>query len=442
MNMSANSIKRVCIIMAALFCAAVSSSAQDGAYSGFTPYSMFGVGDLAQQGNTYNKSMGGTGIASRNRKVINTLNPASVTARDSLSFMADFGVVQNNRIYRQGEKKSANNITNINDIAISFPVYRSSAMMFGLAPYSNVGYGTGAYVTDQNVIGHTGTITSTSTGVGSIYQLFAAAGVTFWKKLSLGAEVIYYFGGIDKTSKLSFAESTYNGITSGYDISLKGTAGKFGIQYEQPVGRLTLGLGATYKTSANLKGYVDDFMFSSGSLMTDTLRFNSDTLAHNLGRAKMAGEIGVGISIRQGERWRAELDYTYSDWKSSGMDVVTGFRHSGSKTFKATAAQSLRLGMEYVPNVNDIRYFYKRWSYKAGAYYNKEYYMLDGNDICSAGVTLGVTIPVFKGYNGVTLAVDLGQRGTLSNNLIRERYVNFTFGLNAFDIWFQKHRYQ
>lgn len=428
--------------MAALFCVAVSSNAQDGAYSAFTPYSMFGVGDLSQQGNTYSKSMGGTGIASRNRKVINTLNPAAVTARDSLSFMADFGVVQNNRIYRQGDQKSANNITNINDIAISFPVYRSSAMMFGLAPYSNVGYGTGAYVTDPDVIGHTGNITSTSSGQGSIYQLFAAAGVTFWKKLSVGAELLYYFGGIDKTSKLTFAGSTYNGITSGYDISLKATAGKFGIQYEQPVGRLTLGIGATYKTQANLRGYVDDYMFSAGSLMTDTLRFNSDTLAHNIGRAKLAGEIGVGVSLRQGERWRAEFDYTYSDWSSCGMDKVTGFSHSGGKTFYGTDAQSFRFGMEYVPNVNDIRYYHKRWSYKAGAYYNKEYYKLDGNQICSAGITMGLTLPVFKGYNGVSLAVDLGQRGSLTNNLIRERYVNFTFGLNAFDLWFQKHRYQ
>lgn len=439
--MSGNSIRRTCLIIAALLCASVSSRAQSGAYNAYTPYSMFGVGDLSQQGNTYSKSMGGTGIASRNRKVINTLNPASVTARDSLSFMADFGVVQNNRIYRQGDQKSANNIVNVNDFAISFPVYKSSAMMLGLAPYSSVGYGTGAYITDPEIIGHTGNITTSSSGQGALYQLFAAAGVTFWKRLSLGAEVIYYFGGIDKTSKLNFAGSTYNGITSGYDISLNGTAGKFGIQYEQPVGRLTLGLGATYKTSANLRGYIDDYMLSAGSLMTDTLRFNSDTLANNPGKARLAGELGIGISLRQGERWRAELDYTYSDWTSSGMDKVTGLCHSGSKTFGTTSAQSFRLGMEFVPNVNDIRYFYKRWSYKAGAYYNKEYYKLDGNAIGSAGITLGVTIPVFKGYNGVSLAVDLGQRGSLSDNLIRERYVNFTFGLNAFDIWFQKHRY-
>ena len=422
-------------------CIGATSFAQDGAESTYTPYSMFGIGDMIQQGNPFNKSMGGTGIAMRNRKVVNYLNPAAVTARDSLSFMADFSMSQNNRIYRQGDLKNVSNINNINDLVISFPVYRSSAMMFGIAPYSGIGYSTGAYVDDPNVIGYTGNIASTSSGTGSMYQLFAAAGVTFWKRLSLGAEFIYYFGNMSKTSALTFAGSTYNGVSSGYDLVLHASTGKFGVQYEQPVGNTTIGIGATYSMDANLKGYVTDYMLSSGSLMTDSLRFNVDTLKHDPGRAKIAGEIGVGVSLRQGERWRAEFDYTYSDWSRSGMDAVTGFAHSGGKIFTCAKAQSFRLGMEYVPNVNDIRYYYKRWSYKAGAYYNKEYYQLDGHQICSAGVTFGVTLPVFKYYNGVSLAVDLGQRGTLKDNLIRERYVNLTIGLNCFDIWFQKPRY-
>ena len=49
-------------------------SAQDGAYSSYSPYSVFGVGDIARQGTAYNKSMGGVGIASRNNRFINYLN--------------------------------------------------------------------------------------------------------------------------------------------------------------------------------------------------------------------------------------------------------------------------------------------------------------------------------------------------------------------------------
>ena len=66
-------------------------SAQDGTYGAYSPYSIYGIGDIAKEGTAYNKSMGGVGIATRNRKFINYTNPAAVTARDTLSFMADFG---------------------------------------------------------------------------------------------------------------------------------------------------------------------------------------------------------------------------------------------------------------------------------------------------------------------------------------------------------------
>lgn len=116
----------------------VCSYAQQGTYGAYSPYSIFGIGDISKEGTAYNKSMGGTGIATRNRRFINYLNPAAVTARDSLAFMADFGLVQKNTIYRQGDIKSGNNTFNVYDFVLSFPIYRSSAFMVGITPYSDV----------------------------------------------------------------------------------------------------------------------------------------------------------------------------------------------------------------------------------------------------------------------------------------------------------------
>jgi len=45
-------------------------------------------------------------------------------------------------------------------------------------------------------------------------------------------------------------------------------------------------------------------------------------------------------------------------------------------------------------------------------------------------------------YNGLSLSVDMGQRGTNNANLIKERYIRFCVGLNLHDIWFQKRRYE
>ena len=48
---------------------------------------------------------------------------------------------------------------------------------------------------------------------------------------------------------------------------------------------------------------------------------------------------------------------------------------------------------------------------------------------------------VFNYDNAVNLSVDLGQRASLSGNMVRERYINFTFGFNFFDYWFMKPKY-
>jgi len=145
--------------------------------------------------------------------------------------------------------------------------------------------------------------------------------------------------------------------------------------------------------------------------------------------------------LKYRDKWMMELDYLRSDWSKTGMDQVTGFKNVGTSSFSVTNSQSVRFGMEYVPNRSDIRYYYRRCAYRMGAYYNQDYYKIDGNMVNSAGVTLGVTLPVFRWYNGVTLGVDLGQRGNVKGNMVRERYANFTIGFNIFDIWFQKPRY-
>ena len=54
---------------------------------------------------------------------------------------------------------------------------------------------------------------------------------------------------------------------------------------------------------------------------------------------------------------------------------------------------------------------------------------------------LGASFPVSRTRNYLNVAVDLGQRGTKDDNLIRERFINFTVGINIFDIWFIKPKY-
>ena len=416
-------------------------SAQEGTYGAYSPYSIYGIGDISQEGTAFNKSMGGVGLATRNRRFINYLNPAAVTARDSLSFMADFGLQQSNKVYRQGDLRSAHNTFNIYNFVMSFPIYRSSAFMVGITPFSDVGYDFSSIETDPNIIGQTGNISYDSYGTGSVYQVFAGAGVTFWKRLSIGAEAIYYFGNIDKVTNMDYSNSSYRSVNSGSDLMVRGTTGKFGLQYEQKLGGdVSMIIGATYRLSTSLKGTALNYRYANQDSVTDTLKYQENDLRK--AGLKFADELGVGISVKGGEKWTAEFNYLRSDWRNSGFDSANGFSvKSDTETFTSTVSQSFRAGFEIVPNRNDIRYYLRKCAYRAGVYYDQSYYKLNGNSVNSMGITLGVTLPVFRLYNGLTLGVDLGQRASTRNNMIRERYATFVIGFNIHDIWFQKPRY-
>ncbi len=146
-------------------------------------------------------------------------------------------------------------------------------------------------------------------------------------------------------------------------------------------------------------------------------------------------------ALKGGDKWTAEVNYIRSDWSSTGMDKVIGFANVGNAVFSATTSQSIRAGFSYVPNRNDIRYYRRRVTYRAGAYWDQAYCKIDGNDLNAVGLTFGATLPVFRLYNGLTVGMDFGQRGSKANGLVRERYVSFNIGLNIHDIWFIKTRY-
>jgi hypothetical protein len=419
-------------------CAAFSARGQ--ATGTYTPYSIYGVGDLAQPGTAWNKTMGGVGVGVRNNRYLNLLNPAAVTARDSLAFMTDFSLYGDNKIFKQGNITSASNTFNINDLAMSFPLWHGTAMMVGIQPFSDTGFGYSFNYTDPDLIGRTGNITYSANGNGSIYKGFVAAGARIGKRLSVGAQWNYYFGKIEKTYYTTFNDASYNSIRNGSVVRLTGSNFKFGVQYEQPLGTaLVLGIGATYTTAANLGGTAENSRFSAGTAASDTLYFKSDRLGAD-SKVQLAGEIGVGLSLKDNGRWMFAADYTRSDWTACGLDGNRAF--TASKAFSSTVAEAYRVGFELIPNRNDIRYYLNHVAYRVGAYHKKEYYLLDGNRVTSTGITLGVTLPIVNNYNGLTLGVDFGQRGAVSDKMVRERYINFSIGFNLFDIWFRKVQYQ
>lgn len=433
-------ISRVLTVCLLLIYAAVPSFAQSGAATAYSPYSIYGVGDLYSQGTARDMAMAGVGIAGRDPRYLNITNPAAVSVRDTLSVMFSIGVRNDNKTFSQGDIRSANNTLNVNDFAMSFRLMRNLGIVFGVSPYSSVGYDFSYSVNDPSLLSTAGFVSYTSAGSGGLYQLYGGLGTSLFKRLSVGAEVISYMGSISKESMMSFSNSTFRTIYSGYSMQLNAVAGKFGVQYEQPVGGGSLTIGATYKTKANLKGRVEDYKYASLGSVSDTVSYNVDTLSLNRSVA-IAGEIGIGISYRKPEKWMAEIDYVRSDWAGSGFDSAAGFENRGDKSFSATVSQSIKAGFEFIPNRNDIRYYFRQCAYRGGLYYQQAYYKYDGNTVDSYGLTLGMTLPVVRAYNGVNLGMEIGKRGSRTNGMMKENFVNFSIGVTIHDQWFRKQRF-
>ena len=428
---------RIWIAVAAFLMAALPLCAQNGTYNGYSPYSVYGIGDLHAAGTAFNASMGGVGIATRNKRFVNTMNPASVTARDSLSFMADFGLSGKYSVFTDGDLKGAKTLFNINDFVISFPMWRRTAFMVGIQPFSDTGFSM-AYVdkitTGEQSIGYTGNRAYGASGDGGINQFFAGASALLWNRLSIGAQYNLYFGTISKYSQSQFTDASYRGQTMGDTLQVRAHTAKFGLQYEQPVGASgKFVLGATYRLKARLTGHAIEYSNVA----------ELDLGSHELAKDNiwLGDEIGVGVAYNQGDKWSMEVDYLRGNWTGSNFDAVRGFRNNGVHTFSTSTMQSVKAGFEITPNRNDIRYFLRRCTYRLGAYMDQSYYQVDGHNLMSAGITLGMTVPVFQGYNGITFAIDLGQRG-FGSSFVKENYLGFHVGFNIFDIWFRKPQYQ
>ena len=434
-----NKLKSSSILVLVMMISSLTMFAQStDALSTYTPYSLFGLGQMDTDGSAYNLSLGGAGIGMRDNRFINYTNPAAVTARDSLSFMFDFSINQKNMYNSDGKRRSAYNVFNVQNVALTMPIWRSSAFILGIQPFSNVGYKFSGKEKNDDIVSNIGDVTYEKYGTGSIYQLFAGAGVTFWKRLSIGAEAIYYFGYIDRHSNILFNSSpACNNLLTGWDYKVHCFSGKFGIQYAQPFKKNNseLIVGGTYRIGNSMRGDIVRYAYSNGvnSKYNDTIVFDR----RNDIDLRIADEFGVGISYKQKNKWTVGFDYIQQNWQNSSFAV-----HSDKINFEPVTARYYKLGFEITPNIYDIRYYMKKVTYRVGTYFEQSYLKINGNQVNAFGVTLGASFPILKYYNAITVVINAGQRGSLKHNNVRERFINFTVGINLHDIWFVKYRYE
>ena len=126
------------------------------------------------------------------------------------------------------------------------------------------------------------------------------------------------------------------------------------------------------------------------------------------------------------------VDLNYEKW--SDAHDFTG----NSEGFRDT--YSAALGVEWIPDVNSIDSYFERISYRIGFSYKQSPYLANNTNVNDFGINFGWSFPVSRG-SSFDIGLRLGQRGTLSDNPLRERYLKALIGVTINDRWFVRRRF-
>ena len=189
----------------------LSSFAQGGTVS---PYSQYGLGEIAQRGGGLNQGMNGLGIGVHRSYLVNPLNPASYASVDSLTMLFDVGLSGQITNFSDHGKKDKTQTANFEYVMGSFRLADNMGLTFGIQPLTNVGY---KYSTSNRLDEQT-TVATTYEGDGGLHQVFVGLGARPLKPLSVGVNVGYIWGGYDRII-VANSGSTVNRLAKYYSAS-------------------------------------------------------------------------------------------------------------------------------------------------------------------------------------------------------------------------------
>lgn len=401
---------------------AVASFAQSSTRS---PYSQYGIGLLAEQSSGFSRGMNGAGLGLRQGNVVNTLNPASYSAIDSLTMILDMGISGQLTHFEEGTAK-VNAKTASFDYAVGgFRLFPNVGMAFGLLPLSNIGY-------DYNIVEPIKNSNSTTTvnyeGSGGLHQVFLGVGWRVFRPLSVGVNASYLWGEIDR-SVVSVAASDVSSMTRLYSASIKSYKLDFGLQWQQPVGKndvVTLGL------TAGLGHKLGDAECQAGL-------DEKNTVVVSKGYA-LPMSYGAGLAWKHGVSLLVDADFTLQQWGNVDFPAMNAGKYELQSDLLKDRYQ-MKLGADFVPDPMG-RKLAQRIHYRLGAGYSTPYYKIRGNDgPKELSVSAGVGLPLQNSYNNRSvLNVSAQWVHTSAPNMIVENTFRINIGLTFNERWFAKWR--
>lgn len=444
-----------------------SVEAQTSSINAYSPYSMYGPGELLTPGNVQMRSMGGIGIGMRTSGQVNTQNPAAASITPRKSFLFDFSFDGTHYRNRQAKfdatgmethtAKTVYNTVNLHNIALAFPIAKGLGAMFSIAPYSSVGYKMSMTDQNDNNWADIGRVVYGYAGEGDITEVKLSVGWAPWRNLSIGVAAKYFWGNIDR----EYTTSIPNVITgSGEFAATKGVdryrVNNFklqaGIQWNMILTEKRIfTLGATYDLGGRLNPKMQNYVYTDNTInniqsapITDITRTLDLRVPH---------EVGVGLYYQDRViAWG--VDYKYSAWGSNNksLDENTNIKDIA---VAYTNTHTIKLGFEITPKRTDVRNYLNRMTYRVGARLGNYYQTFAGERINQLAITAGLGFPVkIWGASSVNVGFEYGRMSSpattqlngMKVGLVTQNYYKISVGFSLFsldtsDYWFVRQKY-
>jgi hypothetical protein len=389
-----------------------------------SPFSVIGIGDI--ETNYYNRTSGlaNTGLAYRSDRYLINNNPASYSALTpqffnfELAGRAQFVTYTGDPL--NGTSNSSKDFA-IKRLAIGTKVTKWWGSSAGLMPFSSSNYG---FTSVKNIQGSfSSPIPVQYDGNGGVNQIYWGNGFNISKHFSVGVNASYLFGSLTQTETLFTVEDLQTSLVTTRQLFLRKLYLTYGAQYFFNINKnWDVALGGTYSKKTNLA--------TQNTLqVTDNGASILNNAVEQDGTFKLPGATGAGFRITKNKKYSFSADYQYQPWSNTN--------YSGNNYILQNSSR-VSAGFEVSNKKQVFNTLYEKSFFLAGAYYGNSYLNVNGKQINDMGLTIGYGMNSLKNPLGINVSMEIGQRGTQQNGLVKESYVNINFIISYRDFWFTK----
>ncbi len=411
-----------------------------------SPYSRYGIGDVSDQLLPQNIGMGGIAVATNTIGGYNSINQINPASYGKIAFTTiDLGIYTNVSTFsKNGLPNEVTSNTRLSHISFALPITKRSALSFGLLPYSEMGYSykqtsktsTPVSPADTNVMNYI------YSGDGGLSKVYLGYGFGIGKHLLLGANASYIFGDLKQfqSTEIPLLYGTSDSRIE-QDNHIKGVNFDFGAQYTidfSDTKHMVLGYSASVNSQLNV---TNNYIVSHYTYDSEGNQNNAaDSVVNNStnGKLQLPWINRFGISFQSDNKFLVGADYTMGKWSDLSIAGVNAGLQD-SKTFN--------VGGQITPNVNALSNFFALIDYRLGFIYETTYLNVNDVSIKRYAATFGLGIPLphdraSSAFYKINFSAEIGQRGALTQELVKENYVNFHLGFTLNDKWFQRFKFE